>query len=246
VALGLAVPLAAQTPQHAACAASLAVCPTRGCEPAGSAHALVNQRKRTVPGPGAAVSLSFDDFTTLQSEAAALVGEKRGLSRTARAKLQHLNTSSRPVTEGDLVEVTGFIVGTPHANKGESVNCGLPGVPNNDFHITLARRWDDTEYEGIVAEMIPQDRPVNWSTDNLRSVAHAHRQVLVRGQLFYDNAHAVNGDPDNDLPGQPKRFALWEVHPVAEFLVCRTEAGGCDASDPADWRELGVEPNPPR
>jgi hypothetical protein len=38
------------------------------------------------------------------------------------------------------------------------------------------------------------------------------------------------------MNGQPKRFALWEVHPITEFFVC-TQAP-CDASVSSQWTKL--------
>ena len=62
--------------------------------------------------------------------------------------------------------------------------------------------------------------------------------VLVRGQLFYDNKHLVNSDPDDVKPRQPKRFSLWEIHPVTEFHVCVTVDNDCDPKDLAQWEPL--------
>ena len=85
-------------------------------------------------------------------------------------------------------------------------------------------------------EMIPQHRPSTWRIETIRTLAQQHLPVLVRGQLMYDNKHLVNKDPHADN-GQPKRFSLWEVHPVTEFYVCRT--GSCDTANLAEWEWLG-------
>jgi hypothetical protein len=115
------------------------------------------------------------------------------------------------------------------------VNCHLTGSANNDFHIPIAAHPGDSELDAIVVEMIPQSRHPGWTVRKLRTIAREHTQVRVTGQLMYDNAHLVNDDPDNILPRQPKRFSLWEIHPVTKFEVCELEnvKGFCD-----DWMPL--------
>ena len=146
------------------------------------------------------------------------------------------------MSEGDFVQVVGYLVGLPQRPKAEgpeSVNCNLmdDGTHrNNDFHIPIARNPGDTEYEGVVVEMIPQKRPVAWKINGIRQMARDQLQVLVRGQLMYDNKHVVNKDPQNDNR-QPKRFSLWEVHPVTEFYVCRRNS--CASDDLTQWELVG-------
>jgi len=50
------------------------------------------------------------------------------------------------------VQVVGYLVGKPHANSGESVNCKLTGATNNDFHLTLADDPASEEFSGIVVD----------------------------------------------------------------------------------------------
>lgn len=47
------------------------------------------------------------------------------------------------------------------------------------------------------------------------------------GSLTYDNEHFVNDNPASPKSGQPKRFALWEIHPITAFYVCPA-GDGCD------------------
>lgn len=111
---------------------------------------------------------------------------------------------------------------------------------NNDFHIPLARHPEDTEFKGIVVEMIPQGRLDGWTTQKLKRITRQGRPVVVRGQLFYDNKHVVNDDPDDVKGNEPKRFSLWEVHPVTEFHVCVTANKKCDlekVTEP-EWKPL--------
>jgi hypothetical protein len=234
---------AGAAPKKPPCAANLAACPTRGCEPAGTAHALMNQAKRSVPSSGEPTRLTLDDFASLQDEADTRLGDKqKTLTKQARAKLKNLPVGGGTVSEGDLVELVGFIVGLPNrpsANtSGESVNCRLKGEPNNDFHIPIARRWTHSEFRAIVVEMIPQDRNTKWELDRLHAAAQQGRQVRIRGQLFYDNEHVVNDDPDDPIKGQPKRFSLWEIHPITEFMVCTTPNKACDPANAPLWQAL--------
>ncbi len=78
------------------------------------------------------------------------------------------------------------------------------GKANNDFHIPIARSPDDSELEGVVVEIIPQDRPDGWTLEKLKRIAKDARSVLIRGQLLYDNMHLVNDDPDSVRGEQPK------------------------------------------
>jgi hypothetical protein len=162
-----------------------------------------------------------------------------------RLKSLKLKSSNAIVGEGSYVEIAGFMVGLPNhpeANlSGESVNCRLKGRTNNDFHIPIAPDPEDTEFQGIVVEMTPQDRNPAWTVPTLRRVAREQRQVRVRGQLFYDSEHEVNDDPENPLRGQPTRFSLWEIHPVTEFLVCKTPRKPCDPTDASVWAPVPPE-----
>jgi len=231
---------------------SLADCPVNGCAPPGSGHAALNQRKRTIPGGGSPTVLTFADFKQLQTEAGVLFPPKRELEIPAadRAKLSDLKYSTGTVSEGDLVQAIGFIVADPRPEAGESVNCGLTGMENNDFHIPLGPAvGPDMDFQGIVVEMIPQDRNPNWTIPRLQDVQSKNLQIRVTGQLLYDSIHVPNSDPGHVIGGQPHRMSLWEVHPVTEFLVCAMEDGSpkarCDPSRAADWLPIENYPAPP-
>ena len=58
-------------------------------------------------------------------------------------------------------------------------------------------------------------------------------------RLFYDNKHLVKGDQDRDN-GEPKRFSLWEIHPVSAFYVCVRADRKCaqTLAKPNDWKRL--------
>jgi len=124
-----------------------------------------------------------------------------------------------------------------HSNmSGESVNCNLKKETDNDFHIPVVEAPADTEFRGIVVEMIPQDRPKTWTIDALKGIQAASRQVWVEGALFYDKVHFVITDADTAPDGEPQRMALWEIHPITKFLECRKPH--CDPQQEADWSEL--------
>ena len=218
------------------CSVSLNSCPLFGCETEGSPHALVNEQKRHIPTSTVAKNLTWDDFTALQQDADSTVGQDIELDAQDRAKLRNISVSGGRVSEGDLVQLAGFIVGNPHPNTGESVNCNLPRSQNNDFHIPFASDPDQTPFAGIVAEMIPQNRPAECNIKVLNQIKRARRKVLLTGQLFYDNMHRVNPDEEDSLQGQPPRFSLFEIHPIVSISVCPDDQ--CDATQPSQWKTL--------
>ena len=224
------------------CAKTLASCPDRGCAKTGSSDALVNKLKRSIPAATTPIRLTLDDVESLQDQADDKVGQKVSLSADRRKNLRNLTVSSGKVSEGDLVQVKGYVIteaGLPRANSsGESVNCRLKKTDNNDFHIPIAREPEDSHFDGIVVEMIPQGRPDGWTVKKLKKIGKEKREVLVRGQLFYDNKHVVNDNAAEPIGGQPARFSLWEVHPVTEFLVCKKQNQACDENDAEHWQKL--------
>jgi len=221
-----------------ACVVRLTSCPEFGCAGEDTPDGLSNTLKRTIPSGTKPRLLTVDDFATLQDEATQRVGDKKAaLSDAQRRKLHGLSMHGGKISEGDLVAVAGFIVGDPHPNTGESVNCNLHGASNNDIHITIASEAGSDEMDGFVVEMIPENRPDAWNREALAGVEHKRQQVLVVGQLFYDSKHHVNADPDNVLSGDPKRMSLFEVHPITKFLVC-DHAKTCDPTNEGAWTKL--------
>jgi hypothetical protein len=214
------------------CFKTLAECPVLGCEEPGSAGALLNTIKRRVPKPGTAIRITFRDLMALQDQAGDLFEPKHAIPPDERDQLRGLELANGDkISEGDLVELVGFVIGLPDrpAPSGpESVNCRISGAENNDFHIPIAADPKDSEFEGIVIEMIPQGRDAGWTTKKLKRIAREERPVVVRGQLFYDNKHRVNDNPAEPLHGEPKRSSLWEIHPVTEFFVCMTASKKCN------------------
>lgn len=198
----------------------------------------MQKRRRTASGP--LIRLAFADFRSLQDQAEQLFpGGHHNLSKPQRVRLHSLQIGGQPVGEGSLVEITGFLAmrpGEPHANRsGETVNCRLTGTGNNDIHITVTPAQDQSEWQGVVVEMVPQQRPVEWSEPRLRNVQQNRRMVRVRGILFFDNHHTVNDDEAHNISNQPKRFSLWEIHPVTKFDVCTLSS--CQPDGPG-WKPL--------
>jgi Bacterial SH3 domain len=231
---------ALSAPAAAVCAPDLASCPVTGCaSPSNSPHGIANQLKRTLPSGTTAVMLSFDDFSNLQRQADNAVGEDKQLTAADRARLKRLTVSNGQISEGDRVSLLGYLVAAPHLNTGESVNCNLKGEANNDYHIPFSNASNNSDFQGIVVEMIPQNRPAAWNLANLTQVETDQQLVMVTGGLFYDNLHKVNGDPNNPQSGQPHRFSLWEIHPISQFVVCTKADNSCDPAQAGDWAFLG-------
>lgn len=224
----------------AACADALAECPLRGCAAPDSPDAAMNEMKHNIPSDEIKATLTFDDFASLQEQADDLVGSGGDITEDQRKALSNLNVATGTVAEGDHVRLLAFLPSDstgPHPNSsGESVNCRLTGSASNDFHIPVTEDPSAAEFDAVVVEMIPQQRPTAWTTSKLKKVQQSGLQVWIEGSLFYDNAHVVNNDPGHPIGGQPKRFSLWEVHPVTKFLVCRQAQ--CDPDDESVWTAL--------
>lgn len=228
--------LTAQPP----CESSLSDCGTAGCAQAGTTQALFNRQKRKAAATGTAVALTFPDFVSLQTKADALVGQGQELDATERAKLKTITVAGKSTGEGKRVRIVGFLAPglPPNANTGESVNCRLTGVGNNDFHLSLVRTKTGSRFKGVVAEMVPQQRPAAWTLAALKTIQQAKRKVMVEGNLFYDNHHVVNSDASHPIGGQPARASLWEIHRIAKFWSCEQADGSCDPTKPSEWKEL--------
>ena len=207
-----------------------------GCAAAGSAHGLVNQLKRTVPSPGTPTTLTFDTFSQLQTAAVDLVDQSVEIEPADREKIKSIETTEGTLGEGSQVRLVAFLSeGKPHANTGESVNCNLKSEANNDIHISVTETKNGSEFEGIVVEMIPQDRPAHWTSNNIKTLRG--KVLLIEGSLFYDNLHFANGDANNPIGGQPPRFSLWEIHPITSLKVCnKNTISRCDPNRASNWR----------
>lgn len=211
-----------------------------GLQGKGGQEAAQNTAKNDFCASGDAKSMTFDDFKKLQTQVANKKninwGDKNTATRrkgptTNRAPLEQMG-------EGNLVVINGFVL-IARQEGAESVNCGA-NVPNepayHDIHISLVPSADETnECSGIVVEMSPHHRPGEWTAKNLNNLAKAQAPVRVTGHLFFDSSHepCVNGE---GVPSNPKRFSLWEVHPIYKFQVCTANCDG-DGTwvDLVDW-----------
>jgi hypothetical protein len=209
-----------------------------GCAAADSPHGALNTLKRRLPNDEAPTLVTFETFSQLQTAAVGLVDEGVDISPSDRDKIKRIETAEGKVGEGSRVRLVAFLSeGKPHPNTGESVNCNLKTAANNDIHISVTEKKNGSEFDGIVVEMIPQDRPHNWTARNLEALRG--KVLLIEGGLLYDNMHFVNADENNPLGGQPKRFSLWEVHPITSLKVCKkTTVGQCDPDRATDWKEF--------
>ena len=108
----------------------------------------------------------------------------REIDPAERDKIKSINTADGTVGEGSRVRLVAVLSdGTPHPNTGKSVNCNLKKEPNNDIHISVAETKNASAFEEIVVrEMIPQDRPENWTSaevDTLRGKVLSDRRRFV-------------------------------------------------------------------
>jgi hypothetical protein len=220
------------------------VCPASGCaegdRPVDKAEALLNEAKHGVRLTGVrARTIDFAFLLALQERATVRVGQGGHLQADERAALRRLG-------EGRLVRLAGFLARdreNPRQAGPESVNCRLPRVENNDFHINIAPTAGGEEFDGVVVEMTP-DRPERlsgaWTRAKLSQAKREGRMVMAEGQLFYDNRHLVRRRQDTGtrFRNQPKRISLWEIHPVTRFFVCRRTNNACDPRQPRQWTAL--------
>jgi len=207
------------------------------CDAAGQGgkEAAQNQAKNNFCAQGEPQGTTFNQLKQLQVQVDSDTSIPFGRTKTAdrqpgpatqRGALQQMG-------EGNLVVLKAFVLKARQEGP-ESVNCGKPpqpgAVPNepayHDIHISLVPVDTETdECNGIVAEMSPHHRPAEWTAANVNKVASAHLPIRVTGQLFFDSSHGPceNGQAS---AGNPKRFSLWEIHPIYKFEVCAGDCSG--------------------
>ncbi len=207
-------------------------CPPIGCAQKGTPEAEANiVRKTRPPQRNPVIAVTIDHFEALQLAANNVGIQGFAIAVGKRDDYRHFKVLGKDLGEGNLVSLQGFIVGLPHARRIDSANCKQVGRAHNSYVFHLAPLSDDSEFDSVIAEMIPQERNPNWTLEKLRRIANEKRPVIVSGQLFYDSKHLVNSDPDEDLPGHPKRLSLWEIHPVTGVRVCNREVNELDDCD---------------
>jgi hypothetical protein len=211
-----------------------------GLEGSGGAEAAQNKAKNDFCASGDPQATSFDDLKNLQAQVTSDTSINWGNRNTADRK-KGPTTDRAPLEqmgEGKLVVVNGFVL-IARQEGAESVNCGkVPPAtpPYHDIHISLVPSADETsECNGIVVEMSPHHRPAEWTAANVNKLGKAHLPVRVTGHLFFDSSH-LPCDGGQASAGNPKRFSLWEVHPIYKLEVC---TGNCDGDGTwvalSDW-----------
>ena len=117
------------------------------------------------------------------------------------------------------------------------MNCRLTDAASNDIHIPIVEESDGTEFDSIVVEPIPQDRPAAWKVATFKQLQEDGRLLMIRGHLLFDNQHRVHDDPEDEST-EPKRFTTWEIHPVTELFECTRTANDCSATNKTQWKEI--------
>lgn len=202
------------------------------CGLAGSGRQETNQNeaKNNFCASGDPTPKSFDDLRKLQTQVANSKNINWGDKNTAtRKKGPTVNRAPlQKMGEGQLVTVNGFVL-IARQEGGESVNCGKnvqDDAAYHDIHISLVPSADETnECNGIVVEMSPHHRPSEWTAENVNKLHAAQTPVRVTGDLLFDSSHepCVHGQ---GVPSNPKRFSLWEVHPIYKLEVCTANCDG--------------------
>lgn len=101
----------------------------------------------------------------------------------------------------------------------------------------------ELQKQSIVVEMTPHYRAKyhngKWTHNLLESIQG--RQVKVIGQLLLDNDHMADADicRQKAAPLSCWRLSPWELHPVTEFYVCKSDS--CTEDSP-DWVALDDAP----
>jgi hypothetical protein len=209
------------------------ICGITGNKGSTAALQLQSKAKNNFCAPGPAAPLNFQDLIKLQ-QAADKDGRRSLQPPAERAAFQKLG-------EGRLVQVVAFSGGAHYSDvmHGESVNCNLPGVENNDIHLNLLQNPGDELCNSITAEISPHLRPHQWEqlVDMPLGVP-----LRITGQLFFDSTHrpCENGHESN-----PRRASTWEIHPVYSIEICtHSSIGECRIDDAKVWTPLATWVNP--
>lgn len=207
-----------------------------GLKGAGGVEAEQNDLKNNFCANGPPTVLTFERLKELQSD----VEKNKVINFGDRANHGgHGPTQDRAplkaLGEGTLVELRAYVLAAKQEGA-ESVNCGktFDRLRNknayHDIHISIVETKDLStpsdrdkekvnECHGVVVEMVPHHRPPVWTATNVNKVRNAHLPVRITGQLFFDSSH-VPCSGDTPVRTNPKRFSLWEIHPIYKFEVC--------------------------
>lgn len=156
-------------------------------------------------------------------------------------------TKLHQIGEGRLVSLIGYVQ-IARQEGAESVNCGK-NVPNaavrHDIHISLVpTRQEQNECHCVVVEMSPHHRPADWTAAAVNRLKNVSVPVRVTGQLMFDSSH-LPCQNDAGVRTNPKRFSLWEIHPIYKFEVCTSNCSPLAQpvwTDLSEWlKSTGVE-----
>lgn len=161
-------------------------------------------------------------------------GDKNTATRHAGPQVDRTKLQQRG--EGRVVVIEGIMM-IARQEGGEGVNCKGHVTPeddaHHDIHISLIPPGNNVvECDGVVVEMTPHHRPLEWTRDNVMQFAQGKR-VRVSGQLMFDSSH-VPCLNRQEVGTNPRRMSLWEVHPIYRFEVC---TANCDGNNPT-WAKL--------
>lgn len=208
-----------------------------GVAGSGGKEAAQNTAKNNFCAQGDTQAITFDKLKNLQTRVDndhSIPFGRRGTATRHPGPATKREALDR-MGEGNLVVLEAFVL-KARQEGAESVNCAstVSNDPtNHDIHIALvATKTESNECNAIVAEMSPHHRPADWTAENVNKVAAAQASVKVTGQLFFDSSHSPCDNAESS-PGDPKRFSLWEIHPIYKFEVC---TGQCDQS--TGWQSL--------
>jgi Bacterial SH3 domain len=196
-----------------------------GVAGSGGNEATQNTSKNNFCATGPARSVSIQDLVGLQqqveSDKSIPFGNPDSHPLTNNAGPAIDRSSLEALGEGSQVVLTGYIK-LARQEGAESVNCGK-NVPNqpayHDIHISIVDSPNDAECSGVVAEMIPHDRPASWTPTLVNQVAKRGLPVRLTGNLMFDSSHTPCQNA-TAVSGDPSRSSLWEVHPIYKFEVC--------------------------
>jgi hypothetical protein len=203
------------------------------CGPTGDAGskkglAAQDQAKDNFCAKGTPKVLTFADYPKMQAAAEKALGGAHYTPPASRAALQKLG-------EGSLVRIVAYVDRARYSDteKGESVNCNLGGDTDNDVHIPLVQKPGNAECTSVTAEVSPHYRPNAWTPANLNK---QKLPVRITGQLLFDAEHHPCTKTKVE---EPKRQAVWEIHPVYNVELCTAKsASACKATDDSVWKQL--------
>ena len=190
------------------------VCGTKGQGTSNNtaANELQNSVKNNFCATGTVRSVNVTSLKTLHQSVKA-----HGITFGNYKSVPADRSGLQALGEGTQVSYTGYINDVKYANvsSGEGVNCKETGNQNNDIHIELAYKKNETsKCKRVSAEISPHFRPDDWSVEKLKEVKNALLKVRLTGQLFFDASHTSCADnPDGT------RASSWEIHPVYRVEV---------------------------